>query len=103
MGDGRGHERRAQHIPARPVAAPVAARGNGQAASKAQSRALRREPGNAAGGKKRKHQRQGTRVHCDLLREEVSLAARASVSTTAMFGNSAWGRPCRSFRYVELL
>src|SRR2546427_11858072 len=32
-----------------------------------------------------------------------SPAARTSVSTTAMFGNSAWGRPCRSFRYVELL
>src|SRR5947209_3967461 len=30
-------------------------------------------------------------------------AARASVSTTAMFGNSAWGTPCRSFRYAGLL
>src|SRR5229473_7540497 len=32
-----------------------------------------------------------------------SPAARASVSTTAMFGNSASGTPCRSLRYAGLL
>src|SRR2546425_5721603 len=32
-----------------------------------------------------------------------SPAARASVSTTAMFGNSPWGTPCRSCRYAGLL
>src|SRR5207245_8685206 len=32
-----------------------------------------------------------------------SPATRTSVSTTAMFGNSAWGTPCRSCRYAGLL
>src|SRR5690348_876667 len=66
-------------MPARAVGGPVAARGNGQAAADAEARTLRRQLGNATGGKKGEREREGTRLHSGLLRVDVSLEAAADL------------------------